>query len=409
MPSAPTRESAGHRTPSFPPAHAHAPAVSWPEARRIARAAGLPSEPVELPLARTAGATLAADLRALSPLPAQDVSAMDGYAVAGPGPWTVRGQILAGANGPPPPLRAGEAYEIATGAPVPPTAGAVLTYETATVHGGTVYGSVAAGRHIRARGEDCPAGRQLLPAGAPVTPAMIGLAASTGHDTLLVRRPPTVSALLTGTELTGSGLPTPGLVRDAIGPMLPGLVHGLGGRLLGAEVLADDRRTLAEALRHPAADVLLVCGATSVGAADHLRAVLAELGAEVLVAGVLCRPGHPQLLASLPDGRCLVGLPGNPYAAVAAALTLLGPLLERLSGRTPAPPRTVRLAGVTPHPRDTRLVPVRLAGPAAEPVGHDRPGMLLGAALADALAVIPPAGRAVEASAEAEVRDVRVL
>ena len=138
------------------------------------------------------------------------------------------------------------------------------------------------------------------------------------------------------------------------------------------------------------ADVVVTCGATSVGPADHLRRVLADLGAEILVSGVACRPGHPMLLAVLPDGRYVVGLPGNPFAALAAVLTLLRPLLDTLGGHTARPPVTACLQDVGVHPRDTRLVPVVRTGGEVVPAGHDRAGSLWGAALADALAVVPP-------------------
>lgn len=96
------------------------------------------------------------------------------------------------------------------------------------------------------------------------------------------------------------------------------------------------------------------------------------------------------LLAVLPDGRCVVGLPGNPFAALAAVLTLLQPLLGALAGHTVRPPITAQLKEVNAHPTDTRLVPVTRTGNQAIPVGHDRPGSLWGAAKADALAVVPP-------------------
>ncbi len=126
------------------------------------------------------------------------------------------------------------------------------------------------------------------------------------------------------------------------------------------------------------------------GGKDHLRRVLAELGAEILVSGVACRPGHPQLLAVLPDDRCVVGLPGNPFAALAAVVTLLQPLLGALGGHAARPPVTARLTEPLAHPRDTRLIPVIRQGSEVIPVGHDRPGSLWGAALADALAVVLP-------------------
>ncbi|GAA3140420.1 hypothetical protein GCM10020001_073780 [Nonomuraea salmonea] len=268
------------------------------------------------------------------------------------------------------------------------------------------------GRHIRRRGEDIAEGAVVLGAGTVVTPVTLGLAAALGHDVLEVRPRPRVAVLVTGDEVVDAGLPAPGRVRDAIGPFLPGLVEWAGGRVATTTRLPDGPAALRAALagwaEHGAGggwpagadapsgwpecreDVVVVCGASSKGPADHLRAVLAELGADVLVDGVAVRPGHPQALARLTDGRLVVGLPGNPFAALAAALTLLAPILRELSG-VPAARETSALSGeVRPHPRDTRLVPVRRSGRGAVPVGHDRPGSLWGAALADALAVVPP-------------------
>ncbi|MER7986307.1 molybdopterin-binding protein [Streptomyces noursei] len=81
-------------------------------------------------------------------------------------------------------------------------------------------------------------------------------------------------------------------------------------------------------------------GSTSVGATDQPRRLLDDAGARMVVDTVACRPGHPMLLAQLPDERWVVGLPGSPYAALVAAHTLLGPLIAGLSGRPfggPAP------------------------------------------------------------------------
>ncbi|TDD02559.1 molybdopterin molybdenumtransferase MoeA, partial [Nonomuraea deserti] len=322
----------------------------------------------------------------------------------------------------------GEAVEIATGAPAPAGAEAVLPYEHTIAapppgrpdaravpgaHPGTpgrpdadpvwVGGAVEAGRHIRRRGEDIAEGAVVLGAGAMVTPAVLGLAASLGHDTLRVRPQIRVTVLVTGDEVVHEGLPAPGRVRDAIGPFLPGLVEWAGGRVVGETRLPDGPGALRAALAAPpfttgaGGDVAVVCGASSKGPADHLRGVLAELGAELLVDGVAVRPGHPQMLARLPGGGLVVGLPGNPFAALAAALTLLVPIIREAAGTsagtsasTSAGRETSALAGpVRVHPRDTRLVPVRRSGRGAVPVGHDRPGSLWGAALADALAVVP--------------------
>jgi molybdopterin molybdotransferase len=374
------------------PSH-HPPHVPWAEARRIAGSArALPS--VEVSLEEAVGGTLAAALQARTAVPAFDTAAMDGYAVAGPGAWTLTGRVLAGA-GPGGPLSPGECTEIATGAAVPPGSDAVLPYEESLRRGDQVdqesAGELRQDRHIRRRGEDCPEGTHLAQPGQLVTPALAGLAASVGHDTLEVVRRPQVVVLLTGDEVVQRGAAGPGHVRDAIGPMLPSIVAETGGIVMDRTGVADDEHAVEKALQAPDADVLAVCGSSSSGPADHLRRVLTGSGADLLVGGVACRPGHPQLLARTSDGRWVVGLPGNPFAALVATVTLLVPLLEASAGRRPPAPQYARLHGeVRPHPRDTRLVAVRRFGDVAHAVGHDRPGVLWGAALADALAVVPP-------------------
>ncbi|PSK97830.1 molybdopterin molybdotransferase [Murinocardiopsis flavida] len=378
--------------------------MAWSEARTAARECGRAVGPVpgvRVAVADAAGAALDAELAALAAVPPFDAAAMDGFAVAGPGPWTLSGRLLAGAAPAPSPLAPGQAVEIATGARVPPGTAAVLPYEDAEHGSEKVHGEIAAGRHIRRAGQDVARGASVLPAGSVVTPAVLGLAASLGHDTIAVRRP-RVAVLVTGDEIAASGVPGGGRVRDAIGPMLPGLAAWAGAAADPVVRLGDDRAALVAglqaALDGAGADVVAVCGSSSRGPADHLRAALAEIGAAVLVDGVACRPGHPQMLARArrpgADDAVVVGLPGNPYAAVGAALTLLVPALCALAGRPePGPPGPERLpvAGEVPvHPDDTRLVAVSVRRGRAVPVGHDRPGALLGAALADGVAVIPP-------------------
>ena len=385
--------------------------MPWAQARATAYGAPAPMEPVRRALAQAQGGCLAAALRAETPVPAFDCAGMDGYAVGSlDGPWVRLGRVLAGAAetaG----LAAGQAVEIATGAPIPAGTVAVLRYEHAERTGDlvrAVVGRVGAGpgRDIRYRGEDIPDGVDLVPAGAAVTPTVLGLAATVGLDALLVRPRPRVAALTTGDEIVTRGRPGRGWVRDGVGPQLPGLVADLGGELVSLEQVPDlpaDR--LAGALAGAAAEVVVTCGGAGPGPADLLRAALGGLGATLVVDGVACRPGHPQRLARIPDGRWVVALPGNPFAAVVAALTLLGPLVAGLTGRPLRPLPTACLAAPTsrpatpapapPTPGDavdrTRLVPVRWrdAG-VVEALGRDRPGNLWGVALADALAVIPP-------------------
>jgi molybdopterin molybdotransferase len=367
--------------------------TEWRRARDAAGRLGaeLAPSPRDLPLGRALGGILGADVTALVGLPAFDASAMDGYAVAGTGPWRLVGRQLAGAPGARTALRPGQAVEIATGARVPKGTESVLPYERSVLDDGVVGGEIERGRHVRWAGEETGPGETVLTRGTRVTPAVLGLAASLGHDALPVLLP-RVSVLVTGDELTTSGLPGEGSVRDAIGPLLPGFLGWAGAELCGIRHLGDDRDALVDAVTAGGADVVVVCGSSSKGPADHLRAVLERVGAATEVDGVACRPGHPQTLARR-DGTAFVGLPGNPGAALVAILTLLVPLVSALAGR-PDPTRSADAVplegGVAAHPSDTRLVPVRLLGDRALPVGYDRPGSLRGAALADAYAVVPP-------------------
>lgn len=392
-----------------------APALPWRTARDIARRAVTePPAPRTSALAAALGRTLAAPLTALTDLPSFDTSAMDGWAVAGPGPWRLDHPagtpeagpatgILAG-HAPTDVLLDGQAIAIATGARVPSGATAVLRSEHGEVRasgGGRRLHAprpVPPGQDIRPRGQECRRGDQLLPAGALVTPAVLGLAAAAGYDELRAHPRPRAEVFVLGDELLARGLPEEGRIRDALGPMLAPWLHALGVETAAARPLADDADALYEALAASTADVVITTGGTASGPVDHVHPTLRRLGAEVLVDGVAVRPGHPMLLARLAPGRHLVGLPGNPLAAVSGLCTLAEPLLSALAARRPAPPYRVPLAASVHGPaHDTRLVPVAYRdderyGLMAAPLRFHGPAMLRGIAAADALAVVPPGG-----------------
>ncbi|MFC7184797.1 molybdopterin molybdotransferase MoeA [Kitasatospora paranensis] len=364
----------------------------WQTARALARrAAGAPLPAQGVDLAARFARTLAEPLAAVADLPGFDTSAMDGWAVAGPGPWRPAGRLLAGAA--PQPLADGTAVEIATGAQLPPGATGVLRREHGRSDGGLLYGTVTPGQDVRPRGQECRSGEPLLPAGTRVTPAVLGLAAAAGHDRLTVHRRPTVELLLLGDELLESGVPGPGLVRDALGPLLPPWLAAAGAEITGRRRIGADPGRRHEAVRQSTADLVVTTGGTAAGPADFLHGTLDAVGARLLVDGVAVRPGHPMLLAALPGGRHLVGLPGNPLAAAAGTLTLALPLLDALSGRPRPAPRTEPAAADLPgHPADTRLAPVVRTGHGVAALPFDGPAMLRGIARAEALAVVPPGG-----------------
>ena len=173
--------------------------------------------------------------------------------------------------------------------------------------------------------------------------------------------------------------------------MLPPWLAALGAEVSPGRRVLDTVAALRDALAGSTGDVVVTTGSTAAGRHDHLHAVLAAAGAELLVDGVDVRPGRPMLLARLTDGRRLVGLPGNPLAAVSGLLTLVAPTIRSLAGLPASPLRLVTLVeSVTGHPTDVRLVPVQ----AGRPLHHVGPAMLRGLAAADGLAAIPPLGAA---------------
>ncbi|CAM5733376.1 molybdopterin molybdotransferase MoeA [Streptomyces badius] len=401
------------------PAKPPSPPPPWDRARAIAARAGRggPTPTIRLPLDRALGHVLAEALGALTDLPSFDTSAMDGWAVAGPGPWAFEtGAGLLAGRAPAAALPDGTAVRIATGARVPPDTTAVIRSEHAHVDEarGLLHArrSVVTGQDIRARGQECRSGEQLVPAGTVVTPAVLGLAAAAGYDALPVVPRPRVDILVLGDELLNAGLPHDGLIRDALGPMLGPWLRALGAEVSGPRRLGDDAGALRDALASSDADLIVTTGGTAAGPVDHVHPVLDALGAELLVDGVAVRPGHPMVLARLsPDGPYVVGLPGNPLAAVSGLLTLAEPLLAGIAGRPAQDPyRALVHAEVHGHPHDTRLVPVvhrpgRAGGrDHVAPLRYNGPAMLRGVAGADGLAVVPPGG--VRSGTEVEILDL---
>ncbi|SBT49638.1 molybdopterin molybdotransferase MoeA [Micromonospora auratinigra] len=401
--------AAGARVATPPPA-------GWEEARSrvyaVGLAAALPA--VSRALADADAHTLAEPLTTRTDLPAFPTSSVDGWAVRGDGPWQVVGRVLAG-HTPPPLAEDGTTVEIATGAMVPAGASAVLRIEESTrTPEGRVAGTPRPQPEWREPGEEAYAGEELLPAGTPVDPAVIGLAASCGHDTLRVRRQPRAALLVFGDELLTAGPPGAGRVRDALGPAVPAWLRRYGCQVRPSDVVGPVADTLpahVAALRGALAGADLVCttGGTMHGPVDHLHPTLEALGADYVVNTVAVRPGFPMLLARLvdPDGRVrfVAGLPGNPQSAIVALVSLVAPLLAGLQGRPmPVLPQVTLAEPVSGRGDYTHLALVRVdrATGTAHPLRHVGSAMLRGLAGADGFAVIRP-GSSGEAGARVPV------
>lgn len=390
-------------------------AHTWAEARQAAFDCATPIPASPVPLKDALGRILAEDVIAVQDLPHYASSAMDGWAVNGSGPWILAepGRRLA----------PHQATPIVTGGLIPPGAKAVLRCESGmmatdgdglpvlALGGNARPGEPRNGQHIRNSAEEAIAGDVLVKGGTILNPAQLALAALAGHDALPVLGKAIVSLLLTGSEVVDSGLPAPGQVRDTFGPQLAAVVQMLGGICARQQRIGDsyaewiaalDDTGTGSALEHDSgesaletlpADVVITRGGTGRSGTDHFRQAVAGLHGRLIIDGVAMRPGHPVVLAELPDGRFILGLPGNPLAAMVALFTVGAPLLAALGHGVVPPVHEVPCGStIAPDPGRTRLMPFRLLYGMASPAQHTGPGMMRGLASADGIMVVPPHG-----------------
>jgi molybdopterin molybdotransferase len=364
--------------------------INFDEASALLAAAALPLQGERVPIGMAHGRVLASDVRAELSAPPCDVSAMDGYAVrdtdlraGGAVRLRVVGDSFAG-SGHDRPLGAGECIRIFTGAPIPPGADRVVVQEVVARDGDIALFGEAPGpsRHIRDQGSDFSEGDLLLPAGRLLDYRALVAAAGGDLAHLDVRRRPRLAVLSTGDELADSG--TARGLRDRVPESVSLGVLALA-REWGADPLArvrvpDDlplmERAAAEAAER--ADLVVVTGGASVGDRDFARAMFAPLGLHLLFSKVAMKPGKPVWFGRVRD-TLVLGLPGNPTAALLTARLFLAPLIAGLTGRNAAEAlrwRPVVLGAPLPHAgeRET-FVRARWNGAVAQPVGNQDTSM----------------------------------
>ncbi|NKY86819.1 NTP transferase domain-containing protein [Nocardia veterana] len=341
------------------------------------------------------GATLAEPLRAEAPLPRFDVSAMDGYAVAGAEPWRLRRDVGFAGGERPVGLLPGEAVRIATGAHIPEGTDAVVRDEFVRLDDGVLHRlpDTPVRDDVRRRGEDWHIGDIVATAGTPVTAALISVATAAEVGAVRVRGPVRARIIMTGDEIRSAGPLREGQTRDSVGPVLPDLLAWHGIEASDRVHLRDTPNGFDEVLTAASDDHLLVIvGATGGGAADQLRAALDRARARILVHRLRLRPGGSTVVAELPGGPVVLGLPGNPYAAVATLCALAPAVVAGLTGRAPGRIRTGPLhnAGAISGPVP-RIVPAR-TGADGGWIGdvHIRTAHLAGLLDRDGLVVVPP-------------------
>jgi molybdopterin molybdotransferase len=350
-----------------------AASLSFDAAQAMLAAIARPLGTESVRLAKAGRRVLAEPLGATLDIPSRDLAAMDGFAVrehdlaAGVRSFTVTGAAYPGApwtgN-----VGAGDAIRIMTGAPMPAGADRVLMRELVTDRDGTITrgGPVPAKPHVRKRGSDTPAGTEVLPAGKLLDPRALVVAAAADAARLTVWRRPSVRVIATGDELVSAGSAREtGGIPDSLSEAVLLMARQWGAAPLGATLVRDDPEQLAHAAGAALddADVLVLCGGASRGDRDFAKSALTGLGLELLFADVAIKPGKPVWCGRIGQ-KLVLGLPGNPTAAMTVARLFLAPLLTALGGRGVGPAlrweRARLLESVTTGDREAFLCAERM-------------------------------------------------
>ena len=324
-------------------------------------------------LGEIAGRTLATPIDAPTDVPAQSHATMDGFAFDATDEYplsVVDADIFPEDD--PPSIEAGEAIRIATGAPVPPSANAVLKREEATIDDGQLTGTdLSSGTYVYERGSNVAEGERLFAAGERLSSKDAILLGDLGIDTVTVRDRLDAGLLATGTEIHE------GRHRDLDSPMLAGLIRSWGHRATYEGSVPDEYDRVESRIEALAEeyDVVVTTGGTSVGDKDYVIRALDSLGT-VLFHRVRLRPGKPIAVAELTEYDAIaVAVPGKPVGAHAVTTLVARPLFTGETSLPTVPARMARGVDIA-TPGFAYAIPVTLErngdDPAdtAMPLGH---------------------------------------
>jgi molybdopterin molybdotransferase len=371
-----------------------------------------PIQPVEsVALDHARGRVLAEEVAGALDLPRWDCSSMDGYAVrasdTADGEVSLRLLETVGAGSMPGSgVAPGLASMIATGAPLPAGADAVVPIEDtdgARTGAVKVRGRARPGQHVRRRGEDVRRSMPLLSSGTRLGAGHLGLLASQGITSVLVVRRPVVAVLSTGNEVVEPGKPLgPGQIYGANNAVLRALVEDLGAVGVDAGVAVDDVHSIVTRLQYclGEADVVITTGGVSVGPFDDVKRAFDLLGARLELWKVAMQPGKPLAFGVVEQtGRSvpIFGLPGNPASAGVGFHQFVRPMLLTAMGvHQPYLPILPALlaADVRMSPGRAKFVRARLewtdSGLVARPLANGSSGSVASLADAQGLVLLPP-------------------
>ena len=383
-----------------------APLVPYQDAVDEVLEAAKPLPRVRLAILDAVGCVCAEAVVAGEDVPPFASSAMDGYAIRSDdtqgaskdAPVVLRlVEDLPAGTVPEVEIQSGTASKIMTGAPIPPGADAVVPWEDTQPRNGAVavLVEVPPDKNVRPRGEDVPAGTQIVGVGDLLGPVHVGVLASLGRADVLVVRRPRVAVLSTGDELVAPGEKLrAGQIYESNSYLIAALLRSEGADVGTVATIKDEPEAIASWLKRAAGehDVIVTSGGASVGEHDWLRDILSREG-ELKMWRVAIKPGKPIAFGSIAGTR-VFSLPGNPGSAFVGMHVFVAPFVRAIAGRDPAPRGfTARLAkAVRGSQQRTLFCRVRLEGDTAIPLPAQSSVVLSNLLPTEAFAIVPPGG-----------------
>lgn len=325
------------------------------EAKMLVMEAATPVDRVErVAIGDASGRVVAVPVVSTVDVPPFDRAAMDGYAViaqdtfgAGRDAAILLRAIDTSYTGAAAARRIanGECVEIATGAPLPEGADAVVMVEETEKSGDQVrvLMPVYPGQHVGRRANDVAKGQAVVPAGVVLNAGRIGVLAAIGTATVDVYAMPQVAILSTGNELVEPGQSlAAGQIYDINRFTLSSIVRSHGGTVTRNATVPDTLPDLVQAIHFAqSADLIIFSGGSSVGERDLMMDALQQTG-EVIFHGIAVKPGKPTILGKV-NGKPVLGMPGNPTSCLSNAHLLVMPMLRKMARLPPCQPRVVQL------------------------------------------------------------------
>jgi molybdenum cofactor synthesis domain-containing protein len=369
----------------------------------------------DVPIENAAGRVLADDIVACFNVPAFNRSSMDGYAVkakdtagASTKPMTLRligarhaGEVFDGV------IDSGECIEIATGAPVPKGADAVIMVEYTRLTGDKVeiQREAKPGDNVAPEGEDIKKGEAVVKVGDVMTPGKVGAIAALGFSSVKAYARPRVAIYSTGNEVVPQGKPLKtGQVYDINSYTLSAVVAANGCIPVRRGLVRDDSEAIADAVRNAAEhDLAVFSGGSSVGVRDLFASVIEDLG-KVHFHGLRVKPGKPTLFGEV-GGTPFFGMPGYSTSCLNNAYIFLVPALRKAAGLPPVEVRTITAGlsqAIKAEGEREQFYSVHVEGGEAVPV-FKQSGDITSMAYANGYIIIPIGTKLLEAGTEVTV------